>query len=81
VRSPCIQVAKTNAGILTPFFITPNEVAVSERKGDAYRLFRVFDFATKPRAYVLVGAVESKLELKPQVYTAMPTMKDGGQHD
>ena len=62
----------TNAGILTPFFITPNELAVAERSGDEYRLFRVFDFSTHPRVYVLSGPLGHKLDLKALVYSAMP---------
>jgi hypothetical protein len=68
-----LEVKTTNAGIQMPFFITPNELAVAERKGDAYRLFRVFDFSTNPRAFVLSGPLGHKLDLKPQMYTAVPT--------
>jgi hypothetical protein len=46
-----LEVKTTNAGILMPFFITANELAVAERIGDAYRLYRVFDFSTSPRAF------------------------------
>jgi hypothetical protein len=67
-----VEVKTTNAGIQTPFFITPNELAVSKRKGGSYRLYRVFDFSMNPHAYVLSGALEAKLELKPQSYTAFP---------
>lgn len=67
-----IEVKTTNAGILTPFFITPNELAVAEREGYGYRLYRVFDFSTSPRVFVLNGPLECQLDLKPQIYTAMP---------
>ena len=73
-----LEVKTTNAGILTPFVITPNELAVAKRSGDEYRLFRVFDFSTHPRAYVLSGPLGHKLELKPQVYTAIPSTSCGG---
>jgi hypothetical protein len=78
-----LEVKTTNAGILTPFFINPNELAVSKSKGESYRLYRVFDFSTQPRAYVLSGALESKLELKPQVFTAIPSAagKSEGEQD
>jgi hypothetical protein len=68
-----LEVKTTNAGILTPFFISPNEIAVAERERDSYRLYRVFDFSTIPHAYVLSGPLEDKLTLKPQVYSALPT--------
>jgi hypothetical protein len=78
-----VKVKTTNAGIQTPFFITANELAVSKLKGSAYRLYRVFDFSATPRAYVLSGALEAKLELRPQVYTALPkaTGKSEGEQD
>jgi hypothetical protein len=69
-----LEVKTTNAGILTPFFITPNELAVAERESDAYRLYRVFDFSTNTRAYVLSGSLEHKLDLKAQVYSAIPSI-------
>lgn len=68
-----LGVKTTNAGILTPFFITPNELALSEHKGDTSRLYRVFDFSTNPHVYVLSGPLRDKLALKPQVYAAVPT--------
>jgi Domain of unknown function (DUF3883) len=67
-----VEVKTTNASILTPFFITPNELAVAKRRGVQYRIFRVFDFSTHPRAYILSGPLGHKLELTPQAYTAMP---------
>jgi hypothetical protein len=34
----------------------------------------VFDFSAHPRAYVLSGPLGHKLDLNPQVYTAMPNV-------
>jgi hypothetical protein len=67
-----LEVKTTNAGILTPFFISPNELAVAERRGDTYRLYRVFDFSNNPHAFVLSGSLGHKLDLKPQSYAALP---------
>jgi hypothetical protein len=68
-----LELKTTNAGILTPFFFSPNEIALAERLDYAYRLYRVFDFSTSPHAYVLCGPLEHKLNSKPQVYSAVPT--------
>lgn len=76
-----IEVKTTNAGILTPFFITPNELAVAERKGDSYRLYRVFDFSTDPHAFVLCGPLGHKLDLRPQVFIAVPTINSESQRN
>lgn len=67
-----LEIKTTNAGILTPFFVSLNELAVAELNKDAYRLYRVFDFSTNPHAYILAGPLKDKLELKVQVYTAVP---------
>jgi hypothetical protein len=76
-----IEVKTTNAGILTPFFISPNEIAVAERERDSYRLYRVFDFSTSPRAYALSGPLENKLTLTSQVYSAIPAIRPERQRD
>lgn len=67
-----IEVKTTNAGATTPFFISPNELAESERKRDAFKLYRVFDFSSEPHVYILSGPLEPKLALKPQAFTAVP---------
>jgi hypothetical protein len=65
-----IEVKTTGLGKHFPFIVTSNEVRVSERKASAYSLYRVFDFATQPRLYLLSGALTVSCHLEPTQYRA-----------
>jgi hypothetical protein len=71
-RERLIEVKTTNYGVRTPFFITRNEVAFSERRPDAFSLYRVHGFARDPRVYILDGSVKERARLEPQVYLGIP---------
>lgn len=72
-----IEVKATVGGVGTPFFITPNEVAVSDTVGDSYRLYRLYDFAREPRFYVLKGSLGSSCLMRPAAYLAIPANNAG----
>lgn len=65
-----IEVKTTGLGKHFPFMVTANEVRVSEREAEAYRLYRLFDFAAYARLYVLSGPLESSCRLEPTQYRA-----------
>ena len=65
-----IEVKTTGLGKYFPFIVTSNEVRVSEREASAYSLYRVFDFATQPRLYLLPGALTVSCHLEPTQYRA-----------
>lgn len=65
-----LEVKTTTSGRAAPFFVSNNEVVVSEEKGDAYRLVRVFNFPTKPRLFSLVGGLSDVLQLEATSYRA-----------
>jgi hypothetical protein len=67
-----IEVKTTRASILTPFYVTRNELQVSERESDRYRLYRLHEFGYRTRFYQLSGALSESCELAPQSYTAQP---------
>ncbi len=67
-----IEVKTTRYGVLTPFFVSSNELGFSRAKRDSYRLYRVFEFRERPRLFVLPGAVDERCALYPQVYRAWP---------
>jgi len=48
-------VKTTNGGPETPFYVTANEVRVSEERAADYWLYRVYAFAKEPRIYCLKG--------------------------
>lgn len=59
-----IEVKTTNGGSMTPFIVTKNELEFSEETEDAFCLYRVFEFASAPRLFILRGALSSNLELE-----------------
>lgn len=65
-----IEVKTTNGGSLTPFIVTRNELEFSEETGDAFCLYRVFEFAITPKLFILRGALTSNLELEALDYRA-----------
>lgn len=65
-----IEVKTTRYGKETPFLITRNEVAVSERRGDQYHVYRVFEFRRDPRLFDLAGPVSRTCNLDPRLYLA-----------
>jgi hypothetical protein len=67
-----IEVKTTRYGVLTPFFVSSNELGFSRAKRDSYSLYRVFEFRERPRLFVLPGAVDERCALYPQVYRAWP---------
>ncbi len=68
--SRLIEVKTTGLGKYFPFLVTANEVQVSERESEAYQLYRVFDFSSQPRLYVLPGSLKSSCRLEPTQYQA-----------
>jgi hypothetical protein len=65
-----IEVKTTGLGKYFPFMVTANEVRASEREADAYRLYRLFDFAVQPRLYLLSGPLTASCRLEPTQYRA-----------
>lgn len=65
-----LEVKATNSGKYLPFFISENERAFSNDYADAFRLYRVYEFANAPRFFILPGAIEQHVHLLPQNYRA-----------
>lgn len=65
-----IEVKTTGLGKHFPFYISANEVQVSRARAEAYRLYRVFDFATAPRMYPLKGALDKVCRLEARSFVA-----------
>jgi hypothetical protein len=60
-----IEVKTTGLGKFFPFYVTRNEVRCSEDMAGQFYLFRVFDFARAPRAYILPGSLRANFRLEP----------------
>ena len=70
-RDRLIEVKTTRFGQMTPFFVSRNEVAVSEEEAASYHLFRVFNFrAESPKLYTLPGSLRQSCLLDPVQYEA-----------
>lgn len=67
-----IEVKTTRYGSETPFYVSRNEVAVSEREADRYQVYRLFDFQRAPHLYSLPGSISANCLLAPSTYLAQP---------
>lgn len=65
-----IEVKTTNGAHTSAFIISRNELDFSRETGDAFHLYRVFQFRTTPLLYVLRGDVSTQLNLEPIDYRA-----------
>jgi len=65
-----IEVKTTAYGPLTPFFVTRNEVDVSQRTAISYYLYRTFDFRRQPKLFTKQGPLDRSFKLDPMQYIA-----------
>lgn len=65
-----IEVKTTKYGRDTPFFLSRNEVRVSQARADRYHLYRLFDFRAAPHMFTLKGAQSSTCTLDPISFIA-----------
>ncbi len=67
-----IEVKTTKYGSDTPFFVTSNELATSERQSPRYHIYRLFSFRQSPKLYMLPGAISHTCNLSAATYLASP---------
>ena len=67
-----IEVKTTRYGPLTPFYASSREVLVSRELAPRYSLYRLFKFESKPRIFVLPGAITASCVLEPMQFRARP---------
>jgi hypothetical protein len=65
-----VEVKTTRYGAETPFYLSRNELAVSESRAEQYQLYRVFRFGPEPKLFQLPGAVSQSCRLLPSQYVA-----------
>jgi Domain of unknown function (DUF3883) len=65
-----LEVKTTVGSDITPFYITRNELSLSSERPEAFRLCRVFDFATSPRMFELAPPLENFVHLSPLSFEA-----------
>lgn len=76
-----VEVKTTGAGKYHPFYVTATEVRCSEDVPAQFRLYRVFDFASAPRVFVLPGALTASCRLEPTQYRAGLAGEEGAITD
>jgi hypothetical protein len=65
-----IEIKTTNGTHISSFIISRNELDVSQEAGDAFFLYRLFQFRQAPSLYMLRGDVSKQLHLEPIDYRA-----------
>jgi hypothetical protein len=65
-----IEVKTTNGSHASAFVISRNELEFSREVGDAFFLYRLFQFRQEPSLYMLQGDVSRQLHLEPIDYRA-----------
>ena len=69
-REKLIEVKTTAFGQLTPFYVSRNELARSDRDAPRYHVYRVFDFRRHPRVFDLPGRIDAHCRLDPVSFLA-----------
>ena len=64
-----IEVKTTKYGAETPFYVTRNELVVSQDRAPEYHLCRVFEFRASPKLFELTGALSTTCHLDPVTYS------------
>ena len=69
-RPKLIEVKTTTGTAVTPFFITANEVAVSQEQAEHYQLFRLHSFPKTPTIRILRPPIAEVATLTPVAFRA-----------
>ncbi len=67
-----IEVKTTKYGAETPFYVTRNELATSEKRSPLYHVYRLYAFRQSPKLYTLSGAINQTCALSAATYLALP---------
>ena len=69
-RERQIEVKTTNGIATTPFFLSRNEIETAKARLDAWRLYRVHEFAKAPRIFEMSPPLDDQLILRPDTWRA-----------
>jgi hypothetical protein len=73
-RDRCVEVKTTRYGEMTPFYVSPNEIGVSDWLADTYHLFRLFEFESDTGLFILPGSLRKSCRLEPVRFAAFRMM-------
>lgn len=65
-----LEVKTTNGHSKTPFFLSANEKQFADETKERFRLFRLYDFASQPKAFTIKPPLEEHLNLETATYKA-----------
>lgn len=65
-----LEVKTTVGHKRTPFYLTRNERAFAEEAADRFRIFRLYDWGTAPKAFLIQPPLDNTLILEPTSYRA-----------
>jgi hypothetical protein len=65
-----LEVKTTCGTVRTPFFVTRNELSLSQERPAEFRLVRVHQFANDPKIFVLEPPLSDHVQLEPTAYQA-----------
>lgn len=66
----CLEVKTTAGPGRTPFFVSRNEKLLSDERPSEFRIFRLYDFAREPRAFIIRPPLGDHLILETASYRA-----------
>ena len=69
-KTRLLEVKTTRGWERTPFYISRNELRVSEAKHEEWRLFRLWNFSREPQAFELVPPLDAHVCLMPTAFQA-----------
>lgn len=67
-----LEVKTTKSRAETPFFVSRNELQLSQEQAEVFHLIRVFNFGPAPRWYHLPGSIDTTCELQESTFLAVP---------
>lgn len=65
-----IEVKTTRFAKDTPFFVSRNELHVSEQNAEHFQLYRIYEFRQQARLFALPGPISAHCQLDPVTYRA-----------
>lgn len=69
-RDMLIEVKTTSFAKETPFFVTRNELQVSQQESSRFHLYRLYEFRKQPQLFDLPGAIDAHCDLDAHNYRA-----------
>lgn len=69
-KEKMIEVKTTRFAKDTPFFVSRNELKVSQAQAAHFHLYRVYEFRQNPKLFTLQGAISNHCQLDPVSYRA-----------